>query len=181
MREGTMPCMPQHPKVVPCSGPGAQEGLRRPLLTLNASRSQGALPVPPASLLSLPLCANGCQGYLLSCSCSAFSSPSCSFSSCSWCWACSLAFWSLCLRLWGRDGEKEGKRKLKKEGRDPSPGTDTPIRPHTMQDNSRVEGRTGDSAGICDTWRCPWVGLDPPFLSLLKDGRYKAQGHEDSG
>lgn len=54
LRAGTMPCMPQHPQGVPCSGPGVQEVLRRRLLTLNASRSQGALPVPPATLLSGP-------------------------------------------------------------------------------------------------------------------------------
>lgn len=54
LRAGTMPGMPQHPQGVPCSGPGVQEVLRRRLLTLNASRSQGARPVPPATLLSGP-------------------------------------------------------------------------------------------------------------------------------
>ena len=64
----------------------------------------------PSSLLALmPMGAGGCQGYLMSCSFSAFSCPSCSFCSCSWCWACSLVFWSLCLRLWGRERRRKGK------------------------------------------------------------------------
>lgn len=56
LRGGTMSCMPQHPKVVLCTGPGAR-GAQKMLagMTLNTSRSEGAsCPWPPGSHARLP-------------------------------------------------------------------------------------------------------------------------------
>lgn len=110
LKAGTKACRPHHPKAVPCTGPGAQEVLRRHLLCdWECKQELGSISCPSSLPALMPLCAGGCRRYLLSCSCSSFSSPSCSFSSCSWCWTCSLVFWSLCLRLWEEGEKKEGK------------------------------------------------------------------------
>lgn len=103
--------MPQHPEVVPSTG-GTQKMPAGVTQEGGAGAGGGgSTQWPPC----LPCYVLRCQGYLLSCSCSVFNSPSRSFSSCSRCWACSLVFWSPCLRLLrvggkGREREADGER-----------------------------------------------------------------------